>query len=134
MINKVILLGNVGQAPTIKEMQSGDKIATFSLATSESYKDKNGDKQTLTEWHNVVCFKRTAEIVEMFVNKGSKLYIEGKIKTEEFEGKYYTKIQAFTIQMLDSKPKDGQQAKNHITGDSVAPELKTEVESGDLPF
>jgi len=134
MINKVILLGNVGQDPTIKTTQNNDKIATFSLATSESYKDKNGERQTVTEWHNIVCFRRTAEIVEMFVNKGSKLYIEGKIKTEEFEGKYYTKIHAFTIQMLDSKQKSEPGQQNHVTGAPIPADISNDVEPGDLPF
>lgn len=96
MINKIILVGNVGKDPEIRSTQSGSEIASFSLATSESYKDKNGEKQTITQWHNVSVFGKTVNIIKSYVKKGSKLYLEGSIKYDEYEKdgekRYSTKI------------------------------------------
>lgn len=111
-INKVILVGNVGAEPEIRTMQSGDKVANLSIATSERWKDKNtGEQKEKTEWHRVVVFGGAAGVVENYVKKGSKLYIEGKIQTRSWEKdgqkKYSTEIvlQGFDskLQMLDSK-------------------------------
>ncbi len=79
-VNKVILLGNVGKDPEIRSTPSGTMVASFSLATSDRYKDAQGNWQDRTEWHNLVAFKRTAEIVRDYVKKGSKLYIEGSLR------------------------------------------------------
>ena len=113
-VNKVILVGNVGQKPEMKAMPSGDQVASFSLATSESWKDKQtGQQQERTEWHRVVFFNKLAEIVAQYVKKGSKLYIEGQLRTRNWEQdgvkRYKTEIVASEMQMLDSKG-GGQQA------------------------
>lgn len=85
-INKVILLGNVGQDPEIRFMQSGDAVANLSLATSESWKDKTtGEKKEKTEWHRVVVFGKLAEVVRDYVKKGSKIYIEGALQTRKWQ-------------------------------------------------
>jgi len=107
-VNKVILVGNVGTDPEIKQMPNGNAVANLSLATSDSWKDKNsGEQQERTEWHRVVFFNRLAEIVAQYVNKGSKLYLEGKLQTRNWEQdgitKYSTEIVANEMQMLDSK-------------------------------
>jgi single-strand DNA-binding protein len=86
-VNKVILLGNVGKDPEIRSTPSGTMVATFGLATSDRYQDQQGNWQDRTEWHNLVAFKRTAEIVRDYVKKGSKLYIEGSLSTSNWEDK-----------------------------------------------
>src|ERR1035441_3933890 len=86
-VNKVILLGNVGKDPEIRSTPGGTMVANFTLATSDRFQDQQGNWQDRTEWHNLVAFKRTAEIVRDYVKKGSKLYIEGKIQTRTWDDK-----------------------------------------------
>jgi|TARA_B100001989_G_C24499279_1_gene443922 single-strand DNA-binding protein len=106
-INKVILLGNVGNDPDVRTTQDGKAIANISLATTQSWRGKDGRDQEKTEWHKVVFFEPLASIVERYVQKGSKLYIEGSLKTRSFEQdgvkRYMTEIAAKDMQMLDSK-------------------------------
>lgn len=108
-INKVILVGNVGIDPDIRYMPNGNAATTLSVATSESWKDKQtGEKQERTEWHRVVCFNRLGEIAGEYVKKGSKLYVEGSLRTRKWQDpqgqeRYTTEIIASDIQMLDSK-------------------------------
>jgi single-strand DNA-binding protein len=84
-INKVILLGNVGKDPEIRALPSGVKVATLTLATSDSYKDKSGEWKEKTEWHTLVGYARIADVIEKYVQKGSKLYVEGKSETHSWE-------------------------------------------------
>ncbi len=107
-VNKVILVGNVGNDPEVRYMPNGNAVANLSLATSDSWKDKNtGEQQERTEWHRVVFFNRLAEIVEQYVKKGGKLYIEGRLQTRSWEQdgvkRYTTEIVASEMQMLDSR-------------------------------
>ncbi|MGB1328270.1 MAG: single-stranded DNA-binding protein [Porticoccaceae bacterium] len=108
-INKVIIVGNCGQDPETRYMPSGGAVTNLSLATSETWKDKNtGDQQERTEWHRVVFFNRLAEIVEQYVKKGSKVYVEGSLRTRKWQGqdgqdRYTTEIVASEMQMLDSR-------------------------------
>ncbi len=108
-VNKVILIGNLGQDPEIKYMPSGGAVANVRLATSESWKDKTtGEMQERTEWHTVVFFNRLAEIVGEYLKKGGKIYVEGSLRTRKWQGKdgqdrYSTEIVASEMQMLDSK-------------------------------
>lgn len=108
-INKVILVGNVGVDPDVRYMPNGNAVTTLSVATSETWKDKQtGDKQERTEWHRVVCFNRLGEIAGEYVRKGSKLYVEGSLRTRKWQDqqgqdRYTTEIVATDIQMLDSK-------------------------------
>ena len=111
-VNKVILIGNVGVEPEIRSMQSGDRVANISLATSETWKDKSGERQEKTQWHKVVVFNQNiVGVVEKYVKKGAKLYIEGQIETRTWEKdgvKQYTTevvIKPFRgeLTMLDSK-------------------------------
>ena len=112
-INKVIIVGNCGQDPETRYMPSGGAVTNLSLATSESWKDKNtGDQQERTEWHRVVFFNRLAEIVEQYVKKGSKVYVEGSLRTRKWQGqdgadRYTTEIVASEMQMLDSRGQEG---------------------------
>jgi single-strand DNA-binding protein len=117
-INKVILIGNLGQDPDIRYMQSGDPVANISIATSESWKDKTtGEPREKTEWHRVVFFGKLAEIVGKYLKKGSKVYVEGKLQTKKWTDKegsdrYTTEVvvdQRGTMQMLDSRGAGTQQ-------------------------
>ncbi len=107
-INKVILVGNVGNDPEFRVMPNGNGVANVSIATSESWKDKTtGEQKEKTEWHRVIFFNRLAEIVEQYVKKGSKLYIEGRLQTRSWEQdgvkRYTTEIVSNEMQMLDSR-------------------------------
>jgi len=107
-VNKVILVGNVGNDPEVRYMPNGNAVANISIATSDTWKDKTtGDQQEKTEWHRVVFFNRLAEIVEQYVKKGSKLYIEGRLQTRSWEQdgvkRYSTEIVSNEMQMLDSR-------------------------------
>jgi single-strand DNA-binding protein len=107
-INKVILVGNVGQDPETRYLPNGGAVTNLNIATSESWKDKNtGENQERTEWHRVVFYQRLAEIVAEYVRKGSKLYVEGRLQTRSWEQdgvkRYATEIIANEMQMLDSR-------------------------------
>ena len=109
-VNKVILLGNVGKDPEIKSTPSGTMVATFGLATSDRYQDPQGNWQDRTDWHNLVAFKRTAEIIRDYVKKGSKLYVEGSLRTSNWEdktsGQKRTKLRVVgeNFQLLGPRP------------------------------
>ena len=107
-VNKGILVGNVGNDPEFRVMPNGNGVANVSIATSEAWKDKTtGEQQEKTEWHRVIFFNRLAEIVEQYVKKGSKLYIEGRLQTRSWEQdgvkRYTTEIVSNEMQMLDSR-------------------------------
>jgi single-strand DNA-binding protein len=109
-VNKVILIGNLGRDPEVRYMPSGSAVANVTIATSEQWKDKqSGERQERTEWHNVVFFNRLAEIVGEYLKKGSKVYIEGSLRTRKWQDKntgadrYTTEIVASDMQMLDSR-------------------------------
>lgn len=107
-INKVILIGNLGRDPETRYSQGGNPITSFSVATSENWRDRtSGEQQERTEWHNVVCFGRLAEIAGEYLKKGSKVYIEGSLRTSSWEQdgqkRYRTEIMARELQMLDSR-------------------------------
>lgn len=108
-VNKVILIGNLGKDPEIKYTSSGMAVAKFSLATNERYKDKDGQWQDRTEWHNIVAWQRLAEIVGEYVKKGSKLYLEGRIQTSSWDDKetgqkkYKTEIIANDLVLLSGR-------------------------------
>jgi single-strand DNA-binding protein len=107
-LNKVTLIGNLGKDPELQVLQENVKVARFSLATSESYKDDKGQAHTHTEWHSVVLWRGLAELAEKYLKKGSLVYVEGKIKTRSYEDKtgakkYVTEIAAEEVIMLDKK-------------------------------
>tara|TARA_B110000037_G_scaffold222992_1_gene301144 strand:+ start:2188 stop:2526 length:339 start_codon:yes stop_codon:yes gene_type:complete len=106
--NKVQLIGNVGQEPTITNLESGKKVVRLSLATNENYKNSNGEKQTDTNWHNIVAWGKTAEIIEKYVTKGKELAVEGKLMTRSYEDKdgvkrYVTEVVVSEILLLGNK-------------------------------
>lgn len=108
-VNKVILVGNTGGDPEVRYLPNGSAVTTLSIATSETWKDKQtGEKQERTEWHRVICFNRLGEIAGEYCRKGSKLYIEGSLRTRKWQDaqgvdKYTTEIIASEMQLLDSK-------------------------------
>jgi single-strand DNA-binding protein len=106
--NKVQLIGNLGNAPEIINLESGKKIAKFSLATNESYKNAQGEKQTETQWHNIVAWNKTAELVEKYVEKGKEIAIEGKLTSRSYEDKdgnkrYVTEVIVSELLLLGNK-------------------------------
>lgn len=107
-VNKVILVGNLGRDPEVRYMPSGDAMANLSLATTDTWKDKSGEKQEKTEWHRVVMFGKQAEIAGEYLKKGSQVYIEGRLQTrkwtdKEGQDRYTTEIVADRMQMLGSR-------------------------------
>ncbi|MCP5007433.1 MAG: single-stranded DNA-binding protein [Planctomycetes bacterium] len=116
-VNKVILVGNLGKDPETRFMPNGSAVSSITIATSESWKDKQtGEQKERTEWHNVVLYQRLAEIAGEYLRKGSKVYLEGSLQTSKWTDKetgqdrYKTEIKAKELQMLDSKPQGQQQA------------------------
>ena len=138
-VNKVILIGNVGKDPEMRHLESGGPVARFPLATSETYKNRNDEKVTTTEWHNIVVWRRLAEIVESYVKKGSKIYIEGKITYRTWEDKdgnkrYTTEIVGNNMQMLDKKSDNGPPPEKIDSSDDNDDANIEQEETDDLPF
>ena len=153
-VNKVILLGNVGKDPEFKMLPSGQGVANFSIATAERYKDKGGEWQERTEWHNLVAYARLAEIVRDYVKKGTKLYIEGRLTTRSWDDKesgkkvYRTEIVVADLSLLSGRGEEGggsggnyQQRGSGSTasfdqrpsvGDDYA--TSTQITDDDIPF
>jgi single-strand DNA-binding protein len=106
-VNKIILLGNVGQEPNTKAFDNGDTVTSFSLATSDQWTDKNGEKRESTEWHNCVCYRQLSKIASDYVKKGSKVFVEGRLKTKSWEKdgvkQYRTDIEVLKLLVLDKK-------------------------------
>ena len=132
-VNKVILVGNLGKDPEVRHLEGGAAVANFSIATSESYKDKSGQKIEQTEWHNIVVWRGLAEIAEKYLKKGMTIYIEGKLRTKSWDDKdghkrYTTEIVGDSFTILSKKENNGQSSGN--------PEgLSTGPKTGDdLPF
>ncbi len=142
MINKVILLGNVGKDPEIRHLDNNVAVATFSLATSESYKNKNGEKVTNTEWHNIVLWRGLAEIAEKYIRKGSQIYIEGKIRSRSWDDKdgnkrYTTEILGDNLQLLGRPNSGGGQQSEESRAQHVEEPLDPGADlspTDDLPF
>lgn len=135
-VNKVILVGNVGIDPEVRYLEGGTAVASLRLATSETYKNKNGERITQTEWHNIVLWRGLAEITEKYVKKGMQLYVEGRLRTRSWDDKegnkrYTTEIVADTMKMLSRKDET-----NVETVEKQQPEVapQTDNEPDDLPF
>ena len=138
-VNKVILVGNLGNDPDVRYMPNGNAVANVSLATSDTWKDKNtGEQQERTEWHRVVFFNRLAEIVEQYVKKGSKLYIEGRLQTRSWEQdgvkRYTTEIVASEMQMLDSRSETGNTQQSKPQQSQSQPAQNFDNFDDDIPF
>lgn len=121
-LNKVFLIGNLTRDPELKALPSGNKVASLGLATNRTYKDKDGNRQETTEYHNIVVFGRTAETVSQYMKKGSQIYLEGRLQTRSWDGKdgekkYRTEVVADTIQFGNRPTGSGSPTK---TGDKDA--------------
>lgn len=131
-VNKAILLGHVGKEPDTRSTQGGTSVSNFTLATSESFKNNQGQKVDETEWHNITTWGKLADLVGQYVNKGDLVYVEGKIKTESYEKdgtkRYTTKIIANQVKFLSPKGSKGQ---NNTQQGAPAPSLD---DLGDIPF
>ncbi len=153
MVNKVILVGHVGKDPVVRYFDSNVANATFSLATSEAYKDKKGETVRTTEWHNIVLWRQQALLAEKFIRKGSLIYLEGRIRSRSYDDKegnkrYVTEIYGDVIQLLD-KRSDGEGDSQHSprevsdshektsqsqSGYQEAPDSGNQEGPDDLPF
>jgi single-strand DNA-binding protein len=149
-VNRVTLLGNVGKDPEIKMLPSGQPVANLALATSDRFKDKAGEWQDRTEWHNLVAYQRVAEIIRDYVKKGNKLYVEGRIQTRSWDDqasgqkKYRTEIIVNDLVLLSGKGEGdmgsgGGQRSNTSSFDQRAPVHHddfggTEITDDDIPF
>ena len=144
-INKVILIGNLGKDPDVRHLEGGVTVAKFPLATSDSYKRPDGTKVDTTEWHNIVMWRGLAETAEKYLRKGRQVYIEGKIRTKNYEEngvkKYFTEIVADTMTFLGTKPEDSSSNVSSSSSEENKPAVEAPVvqslgpEPGDdLPF
>jgi len=141
-LNKVMLIGNLGKDPEVKDTGNGIKLVTFPLATSEDFKDKEGNKQTKTEWHNIVLWRALADLAARFLSKGQQVYIEGRLNTRKWEDKeghtrYTTEIVGDNIVLLGRKPGDnnsGNGGSNSGSAGSHEDFSTTAASDDDLPF
>ena len=145
MLNKVQLIGRLGKDPEVRSFESGNKVANFSIATSEKYKDKSGEMKESTEWHAIVIWGKLADIVEKYLKKGSQVYIEGKLITRSYEvegvRKYTTEVVCYTMKMLDTKS-DNSSSANPASNQPQAAQQQPIAPQGandsgpvdDLPF
>jgi single-strand DNA-binding protein len=136
-LNKAILIGNLGRDPEIRTIDSGVKVATFSMATTESYRNKAGEKIDMTDWHNIVLWRGLAEIAEKYLNKGNKVYVEGRIRTRSYDDKdgnkkYITEIIGDNMILLGTPPE--KQADNSQEPMPENNDAGTPKDGDDLPF
>jgi single-strand DNA-binding protein len=139
-VNKVILIGNLGRDPEVRYLPSGDAVANFSIATTEKWKDKNGEMQEQTEWHRIAFFGRQAEICGEYLRKGSSVYVEGRLQTRKWTDKEghertSTEIRGDRMQMLGGRAGGGATAEMRepdyaVSGDSAAPARKSAPAAG----
>ncbi len=132
-LNKVQLIGNLGKDPELKYTSAGVAVATFSIATSDSWKDQEGNQQERTEWHNIVAWRKLAEICGEWLKKGKRIYIEGKLQTRSYEKdgvkKYITEIVADQMIMLDGAPRSTNGGGVEAPASDAVP-----AKEDDLPF
>ncbi len=138
-VNKAILVGNLGADPELRYTASGTAVAGFNMATTERYKDKNGELQERTEWHSIVCWGRMGELANEYLKKGRSVYIEGRIQTRNYEDKdgikrYKTEIVAQQMQFLGGRAQSNQSSTPTETTSSAPSEPELPADDDDLPF
>jgi len=138
-INKVILVGNLGKDPEVRHLENGAAVANFPVATTESYKDKNGNRQEQTEWHNIVLWRGLAQVAEQYLKKGSQVYIEGKIRSRSWQDKegntrYTTEIVGDNMTMLGSRGENSASKTAENSKTAPADHNQEEDSKDDLPF
>jgi len=151
MLNRVTFIGNLGKDPEVRRLENGAAVAKFSLATNESYKDKNGEWQKITEWHDIVCWRALAERAESQLKKGALTYVEGKLTHRKYQDKdgndrYITEVVANTFRLLERRESSGSYNTNMPTAENMpanntastntapATEKVSEAADDDLPF
>jgi single-strand DNA-binding protein len=143
MVNKVILVGNLGRDPEIRTTPSGQTLAKFSIATSRKWKDRDGNRQEATEWHNIVCWGRQAEVAGQFLTKGKQIFLEGRLQTDSWEDKesgkkmYRTEVVCENFQMLGGRGDGGGGGSSQQAPRSAPPEsggFDAGGEDDDIPF
>jgi single-strand DNA-binding protein len=140
MINKVILIGNLGRDPEVRSTPSGQPVTNFTLATNRVYNDRDGNRQKQTEWHNVVCWGRQAEIAGQYLTKGKQIYVEGRLQTRSWEDrqsgekKYRTEIVCENFQMLGSRGEYGGGESSGVGGQGPSNDIGAPPEDDDIPF
>jgi len=136
-VNKVILVGHLGKDPDVRTLENGTKVASFSLATTESYRNKENQRVDQTEWHNIVVWRGLAEVAEKYLKKGNLIFLEGSIKTRTYEKdgqkRYITEIQGNDFTMLGGKKEPGAQNDSPVIP-SDPPEVEQPGGDNDLPF
>lgn len=139
-VNKVILVGRLGRDPEVRYMPNGEAVANFSIATSEQWKDRNGERQERTEWHNITMYRKLAEIAEKYLKKGSEVYIEGKIQSRKYTGKDGVERIAYDIianemKMIGGKSDNGSLEQNKPESVQRQQSSAHAVDDGlDIPF
>ena len=140
-VNKVILVGHLGKDPEVRHLENGVNVASFSLATTETITNKNGEKQDLTEWHNIVVWRGLADVAEKYLKKGKQVYVEGKIRTRSWDDKegvkrYTTEIVADSFTMLGKKEDGGNANSNNMNAGvpSASEIVNSAGGEDDLPF
>ena len=143
-VNKVILMGNLGKDPEVRFMPNGDAVCNFSIATTDNWKDKNGEKQERTEWHNIVMWRGLADVAQKYLTKGKLVYIEGKLRTRSYEDKeghkrYSTEVVAESFKLLGRNSDFEPKTTNSTTVEAEEKEeiveaYKKDINEDDLPF
>lgn len=143
-VNKVILIGNLGKDPEVRHLDNGRAVANFSLATSEVYNNKNGERVTNTEWHNIVMWTPLAELAEKYLKKGSQIYLEGKLQTRSYDDKdgnrkYITEVVAATMNFLGSRSDSNENSGSNPGGKQEPVNMGEDsslsgMDTDDLPF
>jgi single-strand DNA-binding protein len=147
-VNKVILIGNLGKDPEVRHLESGATVANFPIATTETYKDRNGNRQEQTEWHNIVLWRGLADIAEKYLKKGNQIYVEGKLRTRSWEDKdgntrYTTEVVGDNMTMLggrsDGGASEGSSANSNQPAQATQASKPTHTtvndeDDDDLPF
>ncbi|MDR3227668.1 MAG: single-stranded DNA-binding protein [Prevotellaceae bacterium] len=144
-LNKVMIIGNAGKDPELRHLDNGVSVVTLPVATTERYKDKNGDTKEQTEWHNIVFWRQLAEFAEKYVRKGSQLFIEGRLRTRNWEDqsgnkKYVTEIVADNIRLLGRRPDSNNNGNNNVAAQHAVETKPEEIIAAetaiddDLPF
>jgi len=139
-LNRAMLIGNLGRDPELRYTPAGVAVASFTIATNESWKDQDGNLQERTEWHNIVAWRKLAEICGEYLKKGKKIYVEGKIQTRSYDDKntgakrYITEIVADNIIMLDGRGGASSEGGSGVTPPTEQPESGGGAKDDDLPF
>ena len=139
-LNKVMLIGNLGKDPEVRHLENGTTVANFSIATTESYKDRNsGEIISNTDWHNVVVWRGLADVVEKYLKKGAKVYVEGKLRTRSWQDKegatrYTTEVVVDDLVMLGRNENNAPQQQPQAPAPTTAPTPSIDEEEDDLPF